>query len=213
MFYHIPSIVQKLLPQILWTQVYGQRIYLTFDDGPIPEATPFVLDQLAAYNAKATFFCVGENVKKYPKIYQRIIDEGHTVGNHTYNHLNGWFTKSEEYIANAEKAAALIESRLFRPPYGKLKPKQYRALKEQYKIVMWDVLSMDYDSKISAEKCKQIVLQNSQLGSVIVFHDSVKSIEKLKTVLPQVLTYFNEKNWKMDSLKDLDQQVNISKPK
>ena len=206
MLYHIPSIVQKILPQLVWRQVHGSGVYLTFDDGPVPEATPFVLDLLAQYGAKATFFCVGENVERHPDIYKRIIEEGHAVGNHTHNHLNGWLTNTSSYINNTEKAAQHIDSRLFRPPYGKLKPAQYKALKSYYKVIMWDVLSMDYDRNVSATQCEQIVKQHTKLGSVVVFHDSVKAIEKLSIVLPKVLEHFQLLGWEMKSLELVNRQ-------
>lgn len=177
-----------------------KTVYLTFDDGPIPEATPWVLDQLQEYNAKATFFCVGENVRKYPKIYQRILDEGHTVGNHTYNHLNAWKTKKHTYLSNVEEASEVIDSKLFRPPYGKLTPALSKKIAEDYDIIMWDILSGDFDSNISAEKCLSNVKKNAREGSIIVFHDSIKAIDKLKVVLPHVLAYFSDQGIEMKAI-------------
>ncbi len=196
-----------MLPQLVWRYVHSKRIFLTFDDGPIPEATPYVLDTLAQYDAKATFFCVGENIEKHPEIYQRILDEGHAVGNHTYNHLNGWHTPTTEYIDNVKKAEPLIESNLYRPPYGKLKPSQYRALKDKYKIIMWDVLSLDYDSTVSADRCKSIVLEHSKPGSIIVMHDSLKSIDKLKLILPSIIESWLANGWELASLTHQPQKV------
>ena len=195
-----PKFAQYLFSKLIWRLMETKTVYLTFDDGPIPEATPWVLDQLQEYNAKATFFCVGENVRKYPKIYQRILDEGHTVGNHTYNHLNAWKTKKHTYLSNVEKASEGINSKLFRPPYGKLTPALSKKIAEDYDIIMWDVLSGDFDSNISAEKCLSNVKKNAREGSIIVFHDSIKAIDKLKIVLPQVLAYFSDQGIEMKAI-------------
>ena len=149
---------------------------------------------------KATFFCVGENVKKYPEIYQRILDEGHTVGNHTYNHLNAWKTKSKEYLENVELASNVIESKLFRPPYGRLSPKLSKKIEADYDIIMWDILSGDFDSNISAEKCLSNVTTKAKEGAIIVFHDSVKAIDKLKFVLPKVIDFFKSQEIEMGEI-------------
>jgi len=178
----------------------GDAVYLTFDDGPIPEATPWVLDTLAKYEAKATFFCVGDNVRKHKSIFDRISNEGHSIGNHSQHHLNGWYTDSMKYIADVTEAAEYIDSNLYRPPYGKLKPSQYKALKKEYRIIMWDVLSMDYDPTVTAEQCKDIVLKNTKEGSIVVFHDSLKSIDKLKAVLPGILRTFQERGLQMKAI-------------
>jgi len=185
---------------MLWRYMDADKVYLTFDDGPVPEATPWVLDQLATYGAKGTFFCIGNNVRKYPDIYDRILAEGHTVGNHTYNHSNGWKTPTRQYIAGVAAAAAVIDSKLFRPPYGKLRPRQLKELEADYKVVMWDVLSGDYDPALTAEQCIQNVLRHTKAGSIIVFHDSVKAIDKLTAVLPVVLQHCQENNWTMAPL-------------
>ncbi len=188
-----PPFVQFLFKRLIWRFIDTKKVFLTFDDGPVPEATPWVLDILKEADVKATFFCVGENVKKYPEIYQRILDEGHTVGNHTYNHLNAWKTNSEEYLENIKLASNEIDSKLFRPPYGKLYPKLSKKIEEDYDIIMWDILSGDFDSNISAEKCLTNVTSKAREGSIIVFHDSVKAIEKLKYVLPEVMKFFKER--------------------
>ncbi len=146
---YIPNIVTKMFPSLIWKMNETEKlIYLTFDDGPIPETTEWILDTLKQFNAKATFFCVGDNVRKYPDLFNKILNYGHLVGNHTYNHLNGWNTSIEEYIDNIEKAAKLIKSELFRPPRGMIRIKQAQKLLEKYKIVLWNVLSVDYDNHI-----------------------------------------------------------------
>jgi peptidoglycan-N-acetylglucosamine deacetylase len=186
-----PNWLQSYFKDYTWKINTQEKVlYLTFDDGPIPEVTPWVLEQLAKYEAKATFFCVGENVQKYPEIYQSLLKNGHSVGNHTQNHLNGWSTNNAIYAQNIEKCAQNVESTLFRPPYGRLKPAQSTALRPQYRIVMWDVLSGDFDSKISNQKCLENVLQYATNGSIIVMHDSLKAEEKLRFILPRVLKHF-----------------------
>jgi peptidoglycan-N-acetylglucosamine deacetylase len=199
-----PNFVSTLLRGYIWHfSRQKKELYLTFDDGPIAIITPWVLDKLKEFNAKATFFCVGENVKTHPVIFKRIIDEGHSIGNHTFNHLNGLKTASNKYLENCEKTYNLFlktnenaftdNNLIFRPPYGKIRPKQTKALKEKgYKIVLWDVLSRDFDTKISKETCFNNVIQNTKNGSIVVFHDSEKSFEKLSYTLPRILTYFTE---------------------
>ena len=169
-----------------------KKIYLTFDDGPHQTATPFVLDELKKYNAKATFFCIGKNVIEQPQLYKRILIEGHKVGNHTQNHLNGWKVSDEQYFKNISEAATHIDSDLFRPPYGRISQFQIAALiKQKMKIIMWDVLSGDFDPKINAATCTSNVVKNVANGSVIVFHDSEKAFEKMKVSLPETLSYFS----------------------
>ena len=191
--------LKALYPSFVWNMNRGeQAIYLTFDDGPHPTATPFVLNELKKYNAKATFFCIGKNVVEYSEIYTKIIEEGHAIGNHTYNHLNGWNTNNDIYLQNIEKAIEHIQSNLFRPPYGRIKRTQAKQLKTahpNFKIVMWDVLSADFDTNISAEQCYKNVIKNTQPGSIIVFHDSTKAWERMSDTLPKVLQYFSDKNF------------------
>ncbi|SRX52899.1 polysaccharide deacetylase family protein [Aequorivita sp. CIP111184] len=213
----MPRFIQRLYPERIWAfSRKKDSVYLTFDDGPIPEVTPWVLDELKKHNAKATFFCIGENVKKHPEIFRRIIAEGHSVGNHTFNHLNGWQTKTTQYIENVEKAEreminnSKINSQqstisnqpsLFRPPYGKITSKQAKILqKKGFKIVMWDIISYDYDATISEEKCLQNVLKNIKPGSVVVFHDSLKAEKNLRYVLPKVLDRIEEKGLSYKSI-------------
>tara|TARA_R110002073_G_scaffold108336_5_gene243499 strand:+ start:78216 stop:78836 length:621 start_codon:yes stop_codon:yes gene_type:complete len=196
-FYTIktPSIVQRIFSSYTWRFSSTQKeIYLTFDDGPTPEITDFVLEQLEKFNAKATFFCIGKNVKCHHDTYKQILKRGHSIGNHTFNHLNGYKTKNTSYIDNTNQASAHIHSELFRPPYGKLKSSQGKELRKQgYKIIMWDVLSGDFDTSITPEKCLKNVLENTTNGSIIVMHDSVKSKEKIFYALPRILEHFTKK--------------------
>jgi len=204
----VPKFVQRIYPKRIWALPNNEnKVYLTFDDGPIPEVTPWVLDTLKKYNAKATFFCIGDNIKKHPEIFKRILVEGHSVGNHTFNHLNGWQTSTQHYIDNVslfEKelqaqsfhhSSLVSRTSLFRPPYGKITSKQANLLQEKgYKIIMWSVLSYDYDASVSKEQCLHHVSQNIQPGSIIVFHDSTKAQKNLRYVLPKVLEYCIKKN-------------------
>lgn len=204
-----PNFIQSLFPNYTWKVNSSKKeIFITFDDGPIPVVTPWVLETLKKYNAKASFFCVGENVNKHPEIYQQLIDEKHTIGNHTYNHLNGWSTDNISYFHNVRKCANIVKSELFRPPYGKLKPKQTQFLSRHYKIIMWDVLSGDFDKNLSADECYEKVIRSTKEGSIIVFHDSLKAFEKLKIVLPKTLEYFSELGF---SFKALNNQNVFSK--
>jgi len=197
----------SLIPIIYRDQVWGfspkkKEIYLTFDDGPTPKITDWVLKTLDQYKAKATFFCIGNNIKKHPIIFNKIIDDGHAIGNHTYNHLNGWKTPTKEYLDSVFKTEKLIEkyqitnSKIFRPPYGKIKPSQAKTiLKSGYNIIMWSVLSADFDVTINDNVCFNNVVNSSDNGSIIVFHDSVKAFEKLQIVLPKVLEHFSNKGY------------------
>ena len=196
-----PKFVQRLIPERIWAFPNNNNsVFLTFDDGPIPEVTPWVLETLKQYDAKATFFCIGDNVNKHPKVFNQLIDEGHSIGNHTYNHLNGWKTKNDQYISNCNLLKDSIKPfkdvKLFRPPFGKLTFKQSKNLqKEGFRIIMWDVLSADFDKNISKEKCLINVLKNIEVGSIVVFHDSLKSNEKLRYVLPKVLEHLKSNKW------------------
>lgn len=171
----------------------GRNIYLSFDDGPHPEITPFVLDELKKYDARATFFCIGKNVLAYPDVYKRIIDEGHAVGNHSHNHLNGWKTKDADYLDDIAMASQYISSNLFRPPYGKITRVQLQALsKPRFNMhsVMWSVLSGDFDSRITPGKCLENVLKNTRPGSIVVFHDSEKAAGRMRYALTGTLEHF-----------------------
>lgn len=201
-----PLFLKRLLPkELIWdiNNNIPDSIYITFDDGPHPVATTFALEQLVLYNAHATFFCVGENVSKYPEVYQQILDKGNNTGNHTYNHLNGWKTPNSIYINNIDKASNLIKSNLFRPPYGRIKLSQIRKIihnKPDTRIYMWDILSGDFDKNITPQQCADNVLQNLKPGSIIIFHDSEKSYERMKIALPQVLEYCKNNGLNMRSL-------------
>ena len=189
-------LVKRIFPNYIWDiPNHGNKVFLTFDDGPTPEITEWTLEQLKKYDAKATFFCIGNNIEKHPVIFQKIIQDNHAIGNHTFNHLKGWETANEEYIENVNKCAETI-CQLFRPPYGKIKPSQSRILRKLgYKIIMWDVLSRDFDKTITPEKCLDNVLKNVQSGSIIVFHDSKKAEQNLRYVLPKTLEFLKEKGF------------------
>jgi len=196
-----PQFFQSLFPNFVWRLPTAEKnIHLTFDDGPVPEVTPWVLDELKKYNAKASFFCVGDNIKKYPEIFQRIIDEGHTVGNHSFNHLSGWATDNISYFHNIRYCASLVNSKYFRPPYGRIKPTQAQFLQRHYKIIMWDVLSGDFDQSISNQQCYKNVMDNAKEGSIVVFHDNVKALQKLKYALPKVLDSYSKMGYSFDRI-------------
>lgn len=179
-----------------------REVYLTFDDGPVPEATPWVLDLLKQYNAKATFFCIGKHVVENTEIYQRILAEGHTIGNHTYNHLNGFNTSTEEYIANTEACAKVVNSKLFRPPYGKIKRSQRKYIRQHYTPVMWSVLTGDFDVTINPETCLQNAIKHTKPGAVVVFHDSAKAFPTLQKVLPQYLEWLAKNRYGLGVMGD-----------
>lgn len=215
-FYWIKTnlLIKKVFFRYTWSiPNTEQKIYITFDDGPTPEITEWVLEELEKHHAKATFFCIGNNIEKHPNIFKKIIQDGHSVGNHTFNHLNGWKTSTEKYLKNSGQWSEISNqssdfklpssnSPLFRPPYGKIKFSQSKRLRQLgYKIIMWDVLSADFDSKISPEKCLDNVLKNVNPGSVIVFHDSVKSHVNLKYTLPKALKYWKGKGYVCEAIK------------
>lgn len=214
-------LMRKFYSSALWRiPTKEKKIFLTFDDGPVPEITPWVLSALKPFQAKATFFCVGENIAKHSDIFCQIISEGHSIGNHTYHHLNGWKTESKNYINNISKCDSVMKGNrlsvigyqpdrqpitghplpLFRPPYGKMKQSQYSLLKAQYSIVMWDVLSGDFDETTSKEQCMQNVLTKTREGSIVVFHDSVKAKEKLLYVLPKMLEHYSAKGFSFETI-------------
>ena len=206
MFYFTktPFWLKKLYPTCLWNypKTEGKKIYLSFDDGPHESATPFVLDELKKVNAKATFFCIGKNVQQEPAIYKQILMDGHRVGNHTFNHLNGWKTNSSVYLKNVEQARELIDSNLFRPPYGRMSAFQIRNMiqKLHYKIVMWDVLSGDFDPSVSGQQAADRVMMKSRPGSIVIFHDSTKAFRVLKEALPLVLAYFSGEGYSFETI-------------
>ncbi len=197
------KIVKLLFPNYVWEiPTESKTVYLTFDDGPIPEVTEWVLEQLALYNYKATFFCIGDNVVKNPDVFWKLSDAGHSIGNHTFNHIKGWGAPTETYIENVEKCADTLQShkegtsKLFRPPYGKITLHQSRKLRKLgYKIIMWDIISFDFDRSVSKQKCLKNVIDNISPGSIIVFHDSIKAFDNLKYVLPKTLAYLKENGY------------------
>ena len=207
-----PDFVKTLFPNFIWNiDTNNKEIFLTFDDGPTPEITNWVLNTLKQYNAKATFFCIGNNIEKHPLVFQNIIDQGHTIGNHTYNHLKGWKHKTNPYLDDIERTQNLIDSitkkqqktslNLFRPPYGKLKSKQSKQiLALGYRIILWDVLSFDWEHSVTEERCLENVITTAKEGSIIVFHDSVKASRNLKYALPKVLEYYTEKGYSFMSI-------------
>jgi peptidoglycan-N-acetylglucosamine deacetylase len=205
-FVKTPWWLKKIYSSYIWDiDTAEKKIYLTFDDGPHPVATPFVLDELKKFNAKATFFCIGKNVEEYPEIYKRILDEGHRTGNHTQNHLNGWQTSNDVYLDNIAKATQYINSELFRPPYGRIKKSQAKKIdtvikNKEPKIIMWDVLSGDFDTTISKERCLNNVVINAKAGSVVVFHDSEKAFKRLEYALPKTLEILAENGYKFEKL-------------
>ncbi len=191
-----PRFLRPLFGKLTWrVKTDSKLVYLTFDDGPVPEVTPQVLDILDEYGWKATFFCVGDNVRKYPEVYQEVLRRGHRVGNHSFNHIRGYRYSVEDYVANVQKASAYIESRLFRPPHGRITFSQIKALKEDYDIVMWDVITYDYDKKKKPEQIMRTVRNYLRKGSIVVFHDSIKAKDNVLTVLPQALAYWKEKGY------------------
>lgn len=222
-FNNIEWILSKIYPSLIWSVKNTDKIiFLTFDDGPIPGVTEFVLEQLDQFKAKATFFCVGDNIKKHPGVYQNILCAGHRTGNHTYNHLNGWKTNDQEYYSNIQECQEIMNSQnsklktplrdkqnsksgieysaLFRPPYGKIRKRQIAKLSAQYEIVMWGVLSGDYNYKLPAKNCLRKTIKYSRPGSIIVFHDSLKAEKNLKYVLPRYLQHFSSLGYKFESL-------------
>ena len=221
-FYWIKTnaLIKKLFPNYIWDIPNDDnKVFLTFDDGPTPEITPWTLAQLKKHNVKATFFCIGDNIKKYPEIFNQIIQEGHQIANHTFNHLNGWKTTKKDYLDNVELCKKQIQQstpesfartgeainnqkpKIFRPPYGKIKKSQSAILRQLgYQIIMWDVLSADFDIKITPEKCLNNVISNVKSGSIIVFHDSKKSFKNLEYTLPKTLEFLHQKGFSCELL-------------
>lgn len=207
------SLIKRIFPNYIWDiPNMENKIYLTFDDGPTPEITSWVLDILKEHQIKATFFCIGKNIEKNPTLFNKIIDDGHTIGNHTFNHRNGWNTSIEEYLDNIDLCKSEISkykskilnlpTPLFRPPYGKIKNTQSKKLRQLgYKIIMWDVLSADFDQSITPERCLENVLHNTRSGSVIVFHDSIKAFKNLEYTLPKYIAILKQKGFEFDIIR------------
>jgi peptidoglycan/xylan/chitin deacetylase (PgdA/CDA1 family) len=187
-----PLIFRLFRPEhLVWRiPVEGKTVFLTFDDGPVPEVTPDILRILDEREVRATFFCVGQNVVRYPELFRELISQGHTAGNHTYHHLNGWKTPPAAYVEDVERCRQVVDSRLFRPPHGRFTPSQYMLLRKKYLLVMWSVLTYDFSLQISPEKCLDIAIRHTRPGSIIVFHDSVKSKENVLYTLPRFLDHF-----------------------
>jgi len=193
-WFHIPQWVRKKQPNCLWhIDTQKKELYLTFDDGPTPIVTPWVLAQLDAYQAKATFFLLGKQVEQYPEMVQMLLEAGHRIGNHTYSHRDGWFQRTTTYLKDVERAQMLIpkqEPLLFRPPYGRMRASQERGLLNQYRIVMLDILAGDFDRSLTGERCAKEVIRHGGPGAIVVFHDSVKAFPRLQIALPKVLEHF-----------------------
>ncbi len=198
--YRIPFFLQKLFPAYTWkVNTNDKQLFLTFDDGPHPQITPWVLNILAEFNAKATFFCVADNVKKYPNVYKQILSAGHSVGNHTYHHLNGWKNSTADYLADVQLAENYIDSNLFRPPYGRITLQQAKHLKPKYKIVMWDRLSSDYKKNLNIEE-SLAEMKKVKKGSIVVFHDSEKAFENLQKLLPVLLKDYQKRGFILNAI-------------
>ena len=203
-FITTPTWLRSFFPGCVWDKKTNEKIiYLTFDDGPHPAITPFVINELEKYQAKATFFCIGDNVRKYPEVYRQVIAAGHTVGNHTMHHINGWKNTDEEYVGDISQARQLINSSLFRPPYGRIKRSQIQKLSGNtmpFSIIMWSVLAGDWIATLSPEKCFEQVKKNIYPGCIVVFHDSEKANERMAYALPKVLEHFSKLGYQFKAL-------------
>jgi len=200
MKFQTPAFIHRLFPELLWNvAVTDNIIYLTFDDGPHPVITPKVLNILEQYDAKACFFCVGNNVQRYPKIFHQVKEAGHLIGNHSYHHINGWRTPDDLYFEDVDKCNKLVRSHYFRPPYGKIRPSQMRYLKKHYQLVMWSVVTYDFDRETTGEECFQRSVNKTTRGSIVVFHDSEKAEKNMLYALPRFLEYFSEKGFRFET--------------
>lgn len=200
-FVNAPFFLRWMYPGVTWNRSrQHKKIYLTFDDGPIPEITPWILDVLKSYNVQATFFCVGDNIVKHPEIFQRLLEEGHRIGNHTFNHLKGWDTPDEHYIANVMQCQQYTRSNLFRPPYARAKRSQIKKLRKDFELIYWDVLSGDFDLNLSPEGCYTNVVKHTRNGSILVFHDNLKAIPRVQYALPKVIAYYRRLGYTFGTL-------------
>lgn len=197
MYFSAPDFIRKMFPMLVWSfpDEEPKSVFITFDDGPTSEVTPWVLDKLDEFDAKATFFCLGKNVEQHPEIYDMIVARGHAVGNHSYSHIKGWGTSVTSYVQDFDLASTFIDSNLIRPPYGRITPSQARVLSERYKLIMWDILSRDYSRAITRRGCVNNVVRHLRNGAIIVFHDSVKASRNLKYALPRVLEVLKKEGY------------------
>ncbi|CAG5067772.1 Peptidoglycan-N-acetylglucosamine deacetylase [Dyadobacter sp. CECT 9623] len=201
--HHSPFWLRAFFPGFTWRiPTNEKKLFITFDDGPIPDITEFVLETLKDFNAKATFFCIGDNVRKHPDIFHKVLKSGHSVGNHTFNHMNGWKTEDEIYLDNIKKCDGQLnlQTVLFRPPYGRIKKTQSKKVLENRQIMMWDVLSGDFSTELSPEKCLKKSIQYSRNGSIVLFHDSLKASKNMQYTLPRYLAHFSQKGYTFESL-------------
>ena len=197
----VPDYIQKIWGTPIWRINPDEKsVYLTFDDGPNPKVTPLVLDILDKFGVKATFFCVGENVKKYPEVFREVKRRGHTVGNHTFNHLKGYKSSTQDYVKNVWKADEYVHSNLFRPPHGRIKLSQIRTLKKDFKIIMWDFITYDFDSKVTPDAILKEVKKRTRNGSIVIFHDSLKAEKNMLAALPKALEFWKEEGYEICSL-------------
>jgi len=200
-FIKTPEILKRIYPNQTWSYPSsGKKIYLTFDDGPTPNITEWVLTELKKYSARATFFLVGQNAERHPEIVSQIRKDGHSVGNHTYKHVNGCMVPPKSYMKDILKCEEVVHTKLFRPPYGRITRTQTRMMMNRYRVIMWDVLSGDFDSGITGKKCLNNVIENTVPGSIVVFHDSIKAADRLQYVLPRMLNYFSERNFSFERI-------------
>ncbi len=192
MYFRPPGFLKRMMPSLIWNMESADSVFLTFDDGPNPDTTLWILECLARYGARATFFCLGKNVELRPELFRAIVDGGHAVGNHTYSHQKGWEMSTGRYLEDVDFAASFIRSNLFRPPYGRIKPSQARRLSEHYNIIMWDVLSRDYSRFVSPRACLRNVVNHVRPGSIVAFHDSRKSFRNIRYALPRTLEHIQK---------------------
>jgi peptidoglycan-N-acetylglucosamine deacetylase len=196
-----PGVMKLLFPHVIWNMpITGRTLYLSFDDGPTPGVTDQVLSILTAYQARATFFCIGRNVERDPDILGRILNSGHTPGNHTYSHLKGWYTPGRQYYDDIQLASRFVPANLYRPPYGMITPGQVKYLKQQFSIVMWDIMPYDFDAGITPQQCLSRVIRNARPGSVVVFHDSLKASRNMLYALPRVLEHFSSLGYTFEGI-------------